>query len=121
VLIASMAIFAFVIAAAALVGVWLIISYLSARARGWESRLERHAADIQSLRTTTPSALGAEVDDLRAALETQRASNRKELGSLWARVGGRPLSGEFIETRQAPNGDFEAMLALQSAPVVKPQ
>lgn len=121
------AIFACVIAAAGLVGLVLLTSRLRALALGWDSRLGRHAIELQELRKIvnerTPTALRAEVDDLRAALDVIRASHRREFGSLWGRLGGKP-NGKVIDndTGLALEGsdELEALLALQRAKPVQP-
>jgi hypothetical protein len=119
--------FALVIAVAACgVGV-LTISACADGVRRMDS-MQRELTALAHAPKTTHAALSADLDDLRGALDTMRASNRKEFGSLWGRLGGRPRVAE-IETIQATelsmganDSSFEAMLALQaSPPSVKPQ
>lgn len=117
-----MACFAVVIGVVALGAVALLISRLSALARGWDFRLDQLE---QKARTKEPAAVQAAVDDLRAALDVLRGSNRKELGALWARVGGRGPQRETFDTQKVGDTfvterEFEAMIELQRAPPVKP-
>lgn len=110
-----MACSALVIAAAALGGLALLISRFAASARGWDSRLLKIA---ENMRTSTPSAFRAELDDLRAALDVIRASNRREFGSLWARVGAEKR--ESSSGVQKPDADLETLLEFQARPPAGP-
>jgi len=71
---------------------------------------------------TTSAALKAAVDDLAAALDASRASNRRELGRLWAKIGGERPTRTF-ENGAALEGDddLEALVAFQNAKPVQPQ
>lgn len=116
--------FAVVLAAAAL-GVALLATsgyavdrnQFSAWMKTCDARIE---ALVRESAKRSPETLAAAVDDLRAALDVSRASNRKEFGSLWGRLGGRrPTDGAIglgahqIDER---DGAFDALLDLQSRP-----
>jgi len=123
-----MAVFAFVIGAVALAGLVLLTSRLAALALGWDSRLLEQRASIEKLRAaqerTSTATLRAELDDLRGALDVIRASNRRELGSLWAKVGGKPNGRIFEHDTGLPlagDAELDAVIGLQSAKPVQPQ
>lgn len=90
-----------------------------------ELRTRVDKAEAQ-LAVSTPAALAAQLDDLRAAIDIQRAAARKELGALWGRLGGKPAAAATnnfsnADFSAAPTNDFQALLELQSSPPVKPQ
>lgn len=113
------AVIACVMGAGGLAGVWSIMFSL----RDGDARMDSIEQNLSILRqqvtNSSTTALKAEVDALVAAVDRHRASVRKELGSLWGRLGGRSEE-RVIDTRQAPSGDFEAMLDLQSRPPAGP-
>jgi len=118
-----MATFALVIAVVALGGVLLITSRVAATWKATDSRLTNIRTEITN---TSTAKLRAEVDDLRGALDVIRASNRKEFGALWGRMGGRGQnSGKVFDGASglplADDDELEAVLALQSAKPVQPQ
>jgi hypothetical protein len=123
-----MACFAVAMSVAALAAAWLTISgyksgvsrmdFLEALARSIDNRVVELTKETAR---AYPETLRAEVDDLRAALDVSRASYRKELGSLWGRLGGKPSSNGTIETVRNAGGDFEALLDLQARGPVGPQ
>lgn len=126
---ALMGTFAVVISVGALGVAWSIMSALRVIERRTDSTLRAHAAAIQGIRkeltTRTPAALKAEVDDLRGALDVIRASNRREFGAVWGKMGGRGSNNGRVldgDTGQPLEGDDElaAVLALQSAKPVQP-
>lgn len=126
---ALMVSFAVATLAVALVGGWSIMSALRDTERRMDSRLSAHAAAITQLRkemaVKTPSALKADLDDLRGALDVIRASNRREFGALWGKMGGRGSNnGKVFDggTGLPLEGDEEldALLALQTAKPVQP-
>ena len=90
--IALMASFAFAIAVGALGATALLTSRVAALTNAWAS-IQRELK--QSSTATISASIQAEVDDLRGALDVIRASNRRELGSLWGRLGGKPASRTF--------------------------
>lgn len=115
-----MAAFAFVMSVGAL-GVVLWTTYaLIAGERAQDSRLAELAKELTKI---TPTSIAAEVDDLRGALDVIRASNRKEFGAIWGRLGGKPASNAIETTMRgsAPDASFEALLDLQSRPPAGPQ
>lgn len=125
----SMVIFAVAMLAGVSVVARSITSELRATELRTESTLRAHAVAIQGLRKVTamqtPAALKAELDDLRGALDVIRASNRKELGALWGKMGGRGSNNGKVfdnDTGQPLEGDDElqALLALQTAKPVQP-
>ena len=92
-----------------------------------EQRLEALALRVAKLdadvQVTTPTQLSAELDDIRAAIDISRSSLRRELGALWAKLGGKKESGheQFAVNRNAANdASFEALLDLQSRPPAGP-
>lgn len=96
---------------------WLQVAALNARL----TQLTSTAA------ARTPAAVTAAVEDLRTALAQVNATNRREFGAIWKRLGlARQVNVAENElpaaNAPAANDDsFAAMLALQSAPPVKPQ
>ena len=115
-----MACFALAIAALALVGLALLTSRAAALTKGLDYRIDRLA---EAVKQTTPTAIKAELDDLRGALDVIRSSNRKELGGLWARIGGKPNSAEPVTYDVVPaanDSSFAAMLDLQNRPPAGP-
>jgi hypothetical protein len=83
--------------------------------------LEKLVVELaDKVQKTSNAQLLAQIDELRGAMDLQRSSTRKELSSMWGRLGGRPQARDVIDTYQAPSGDFEAMLDLQLRPPVKP-
>lgn len=74
----------------------------------------------------TPAAVTAAIEDLRTAVASINATNRREFGALWKRVGlSRAVAqaeNELPLGGPAANDDaFTAMIALQSADPVKPK
>lgn len=116
--------FALVMAVVALAGVASIISALADGRRRMDSLATRLEAVAKTANSSMSAQLRSELDDLRGALDVMRASNRKELGGLWARVGGKREGHVFDGTNGRPlvEGDEElqALLALQSAKPVAP-
>lgn len=93
---------------------------LQADWRDWHLKLHAEVKRLEgAVERTTNSKLAAEVDALRGAVDVMRNANRKEFGSLWARVGRGPRASAFFDgmTGVPLEGDDEvnAMLALQSA------
>lgn len=131
---------AFVIGAAALVVALLTMSACASISRRMAS-VDRWAGDVNHklaqviptiteivegrISSTSQATLRAELDDLRGALDVIRASNRKEFGALWGRMGGRSsgqtsiLNGETGEPLQGDD-ELDALLALQRAKPVAP-
>lgn len=112
---------ALVIAVAAFVVAALTLRAASngyARMDSLSNRIALLGAEIEK---RTPESLRAEVDDLRGALDTIRSSNRREFGSIWGRLGGRPPVEGRAEGRAANDDSFEAMLQLQAAPSPEPK
>lgn len=117
---ASMVFFAIVILAGALVVALLTISASRSGVRRMDS-LAAHLAQLEAkMATTGNQELRAAVDDLAAALDVTRASNRREFGAIWGRLGGKPRPDAITVASAANDDSFEALLALQSTPPVKP-
>jgi hypothetical protein len=96
----------------------LQVDALTAHVKAMQMQLD----ELETLvKAGTPASLLAEIDDIRAAADMTRASNRKEFASLWGRMGGRGHKAETFDTVQHANGDFEAMLTLQSSGVPPPK
>lgn len=80
-----------------------------------ETRIAALALAVAELRhaiaTTSPAALRNRIDELQADIDSYRAANRKELGSLWKRVGlergGR--AAEDVPT----NDELQALIDFQ--------
>lgn len=126
---ASMAIFALVISVAALGVAWLTMSASAAGVTKLDSRIDLLQAATRALEQramkSAPETLRAELDDLRGALGVLSASNRREFGSLWGRLGGRGSNhGKIIDGDSGlpleGDDEIEAVLALQRAQPVKP-
>lgn len=122
----STVIFAVAISVAALGVAWSTISASAATALRQDARLTAHAQAIQKLRsemaTRTPTALTAELDDLRGALDVIRHSNRKEFGALWGKMGGRGANNGKVTTHDEDDEELQALLALQQpGPTTPPQ
>lgn len=112
--------FALVIAVAALGGVWLTISACNDGVRRMDSMMELvNELTKRTERTSNASVLAA-VDDLRGALDVMRASNRKEFGALWGRLGGRSNGRVLDPDGAVVDDELAAVLALQSAKPVQP-
>lgn len=122
ILLSVLAVFAVGIVAA------VLITYATSKAvlkmdAGWRDWHVKLSAEVKRLdaaiERTSNAKLAAELDALRGALDVNRASVRRELGSLWGRLGGRGHRATYVdaETGEAIDGDDEinAMLALQSA------
>lgn len=65
----------------------------------------------------------AEIEAVKAAMDTHRAHMRSQLGSINKRLGlamGPTVVEGAVEPVPHQGGDFEALMALQSAPPVKP-
>lgn len=112
--IALMVSFAAASSAVALVVAWSTLHACAAGAKRMDSM-------SLLIAKTTPETLRAEVDDLRGALDVLRASNRKEFGSLWGRLGGKPDTAGALPTQREVDGSFAALLDLQSRPPSGPQ
>ena len=125
---ALMAVFAVAISAAALGVAWLTISGSAAGVKKLESWARHANSELMKLKDrvdgTTNSKLKAELDDLRGALDVMRASNRKEFGSLWGKIGRGANNGRVFDgaTGAPLTGDdeLEAVIALQTAKPVSP-
>lgn len=111
-LLASMAIFAVVISVGAL-GVALLTMSASARTErntaSWISHVNNQ------VKATSTATLAQQVDDLAAALDALRASNRKEMGKYWARLASfeeGPQHNHVDESGGDP--DLQQMLDLQA-------
>jgi len=106
--------FAVVIGVVALAAVLSLTSAVRRRtdALAWKCRrLE------DEMKTATPMAVRHEVEELSAALAKLRAQNRREFGSLWAKVGG----GRRTEYADGGIDDHLAsLLALQGKTVGTP-
>lgn len=98
--------------------VWAVLD-LNARLRLLEN----------STRERTPAVVTAAIEDLRTALASVNATNRREFGAIWKRLGlaraaaapeRQPNmfdgSGELIEGDE----EFDALVALQKAKPVQP-
>ena len=120
--------FALVLAVVACGAVALTISALAQLKRATESQLgtlRNSLASVQAIAAKSSSTtLRTEVDDLRGALDVMRASHRREMASLWGRMGGRPRQTSMLDgdTGEPLTGDDElaAMVALQTAKPVSP-
>ena len=85
------------------------------------AKLRARLYDLSTkLSTGTNAALRVELTDLQSALEMLAASNRREFGKIWKRLGGvqggsprEPLLADVDE-------ELAAILALQSAPTPEP-
>lgn len=126
---ALMAISALAISVAALVvGRWTMSASAAGirRLDSWAGHVNNRLTEISGrVTSTSTSQLRAELDDLRGALDVIRASNRKEFGALWGRMGGRGAdrAKTFDGATGLPLGDddeLEAVLALQAAKPVGP-
>jgi hypothetical protein len=100
--------------------------FFTAKQRARLDLLERLVAEL--LAKKDPAAVAAQIDDLRGALDLVRASTRKELGSLWGRLGGKPAKWDemvprtgVIEAVTTNGSDFEALLDLQQRPPAGPR
>lgn len=117
-------IFAFALALGVGAGAAVLSIISSYRLNAAERDLRDGLRQLSQLGQGNPNKLRAELDDLRAALDVIRASNRREFGSLWGRLGGRGRQASIIDgdTGLPLSGDDEvdAMLALQSAKPVSP-
>jgi hypothetical protein len=109
--------------------VWWITSTLDTRMKDTASRLtllsngyRAHASKLAALdiavREHASTALKAELADLIAAVDADRARSRKEFGKLWAKsANGREpvvLEGEI-------DHELQAMLDLQRAAPAQPK
>jgi len=83
---------------------------------------------IQNTAARSPAAVTAAIEDLRTALAQVQATNRREFGSIWKRLGlsRRPppvdeAEDDVRDIEPANDDSFTAMLALQSTDPVKPK
>jgi len=111
---------------AIMVGVACVLAVLSlcgaAAAITSCARLARSLETVaRSYKDTDNAQLSAEVDDLRGALDVIRSSNQRQFGAVWKRIGLDQKADDVIPTVQTTNGDFQALLDLQSRPPVKPE
>lgn len=112
---------AFALFAVALVVAVLFLSVanLHARYRDVEQRLN---TTVQSSTRASPAAVTAAIEDLRTALAQVQATNRREFGAIWKRVGlSRAAAVEEVAPKAANDDAFDALIALQSADPVKPE
>lgn len=114
---------ALVLAAAASVGVvWTILSIqqLGEEGDALKALCELRSKQLEAaVERTTGSKLAAELDSLRGALDVIRASNRKEFGALWGRMGGRSAPSDAIDVPPEDYTDdpeIAALLRFQNAP-----
>lgn len=114
---------ALVLAAVTSVALALLISRVALHQRLLEAlgdRCSKLSADVEK---KSPATLRAEVDDLRGALDRVTASNRREFGALWGKLGPRTPARTFDGTTGLPlegDDELEAVIALQSAKPVGP-
>jgi len=112
--------------AVACVVVLLITSTTVTRMKALESQhtivvssLRAHAkrlADAETgLKQSASMALKAEVADMAAAADADRARTRKEFGKLWAKFSGRGHDGEPRTVDGELDDELQAMLDLQRA------
>jgi len=94
---------------------WLTISVSADGKRRTESALKEMSV---MLTKSNPNTYRAVLDDLGAAIEQLRSSNRRELGALWGRLGGRRPAADGADV---PTVDLDEMMRLQSAPPAKTQ
>jgi len=73
------------------------------------------------------AALAAKIEALGFRIDALKQSHTRNIGSIWKTIGRAGLrqndgdaQPEVIETTRTANGDFEALLELQSKPAVKP-
>jgi len=107
--------------------VWCTLSWQSEMRRqkaawqAWSAKLREEQRKLESaIEKTSSSKLAAEVDDLRAAFATNRAAIRREMGSLWGRLGGRVRPGVTIDGDDSGDPELDDLLALQRASPVQP-
>lgn len=114
----STAVFALVLVVVALGALGLLMSHVAALTRALASLSTRTALIEQTTSKSAPAALAAGLEDLRGALGVMAASNRKQFGSLWARVG-RQREPEYRDG-QPVDEEMGDLLAFQSAAPVRP-
>lgn len=106
--------FALVVSVSTLAVAVFTMSRCAAGKRATDLRIDVLANQIGN---SSQTKLRTEVDDVRGALERVIATNRKELGSLWGRLGGR-TNGAHKEA--AADVEFQELIALQgSDPLLK--
>lgn len=115
----------FVFALVTCVGLLVVVAWsiseiakLEEQAVRMQEQLRGESARLMSaVERTTNSKLAAELDALRGALDVMRNSNRREMSTLWGRLGARKAAILDGETGEPLEGDDElqAMLRLQTA------
>lgn len=117
----AVTVFAGVIVVGVFVAIALLMSRVAEHTRGLESLYHTRAQLVSMAEKSGPNVLRGEVDDLAAALDKLRASNRREFGQLWARIGGPAREAKTFENGEPLSDDdeLEAVLALQSAQPVR--
>lgn len=112
------AFFALVLAAVALVALALLTSRVSRFIGDLDYRMD---GVEETMKRTSTTAIKAEVDALAGALDAFRASNRKELGSLWARLAP-PAQTKVVYNgaEETEDARFKALLDLQGRPASGP-
>lgn len=108
------------VVAASAVAASITCAFRTIRLAADSSALQQQLNDVrQRIERTSTTALAAEVDALRGAVDAQRIAHRKELGSIWGRIGA---DASHVKTfpGEMPDDDLQSFLALQSAPAAGP-
>lgn len=83
--------------------------------------LERELEALKARPDQRWDAIKGDVAALETTLEQTRDSMRRQFGTVFRRLGGSPSEAREEPAPPGAQGDFEALLALQSAPPAKPQ
>jgi predicted hydrocarbon binding protein len=114
--------------AACVVAVWITLraqaqlTLHESALRTIADRLDKQSLMLNGLQNaqtiSSPAALTARIDDLAAAVASNAATVRRELGKLWGRVSA---NGRVTSATDDVDDELQAILSHQSAPATAPK